>query len=134
MNLTPLSTAELEFPKIGRFCVVSIALVCALTGAGTAKMITSDVIYQDSSTVLQGYLAYDDSFTGHRPGILVIHEWNGLGSYVKMRAEQLAKLGYVAFGADIYGKGIRPATTAESAKQAGIYRADRLLPTSSLLA
>jgi len=33
----------------------------------------------------------------------------------------------VAFGADIYGKGVRPATTEEAAKQAGIYRADRAL-------
>jgi len=37
-----------------------------------------------------------------------VHEWNGLGKYVKSRAEKLAQLGYVAFAADIYGKGVRP--------------------------
>ncbi len=65
-------------------------------------------------------MAYDDSVQGKRPGILVVHEWNGLGHYAKGRVEQLAKLGYVAFAADIYGKGVRPETmeacTAESTK------------------
>jgi dienelactone hydrolase len=92
-----------------------------------AKLITQTVDYPDGDTVLQGYLAYDDSFTGKRPGVLVVHEWNGLGKYVQSRCEQLAKLGYVAFGADIYGKGVRPegaqACMAESSK----YKKDRAL-------
>jgi dienelactone hydrolase len=41
---------------------------------------------------------------------------------VKKRAEQLAALGYVAFAADIYGKGVRPATPELSGKEAGKYR------------
>ena len=36
-----------------------------------------------------------------------------------MRSEQLAKLGYVAFAADIYGKGIRPKMLKEAGKLAG---------------
>ncbi|WP_416235661.1 dienelactone hydrolase family protein [Nodularia sp. UHCC 0506] len=32
-----------------------------------------------------------------------MHEWKGLQSFVKERTEELAKLGYVAFAADIYG-------------------------------
>ncbi len=83
---------------------------------------------------MQGYLVYDDSMKGKRPGILIVHEWNGLGSYVKMRAEQIAKLGYVAFCADIYGKGIRPKNMEESNKQAGIYRADRMLMRKRVIA
>ncbi|HET6420705.1 MAG TPA: dienelactone hydrolase family protein, partial [Geobacteraceae bacterium] len=44
------------------------------------------------------------------------------------RVEQLARLGYVAFGADIYGKGIRPATPEAAAREAAKYRgADRSL-------
>ena len=57
---------------------------------------------------LEGFLAYDDSFTGKRPGILVVHEWKGLNDYAKRRAKMLAQLGYVAFAADIYGKGHTP--------------------------
>ena len=39
----------------------------------------------------------------------------------------LAKLGYVAFCADIYGKAIRPQTTQDAGAQAGKYKGDRQL-------
>jgi dienelactone hydrolase len=51
----------------------------------------------------------------------------GLTSYEKMRAEQLASLGYMAFAADIYGKGIRPQNPQDASAQAGIYYKDRQL-------
>jgi dienelactone hydrolase len=51
----------------------------------------------------------------------------GIKDYEMKRAEQIAALGYVAFAADIYGKGIRPMTPADAAKQATIYRSDRKL-------
>jgi dienelactone hydrolase len=54
---------------------------------------------------------------GKRPGALAVHEWKGLGDYVKRRTEQLARLGYVAFAADIYGKGIRPNNPKDAAAQ-----------------
>ncbi len=108
-------------------CITFFGILFALNDPASAEVITKDVEYKDGDTVLQGYLAYDSSIKGKRPGVLIIHEWDGLGSYVKMRAGQIAKLGYVAFCADIYGKGIRPKTMEESARQAGIYRADREL-------
>jgi dienelactone hydrolase len=59
--------------------------------------------------------------------VLVVHDWTGLGPYVKRRCEELAKLGYVAFGADIYGKGVRPSTHEEAGRLAGMYVKDRAL-------
>ncbi len=67
-----------------------------------AAIQTRNIEYKHGDTVLEGYLAYDDSITGKLPGVLVVHEWNGLQSFVKERTEELAKLGYVAFAADIY--------------------------------
>jgi dienelactone hydrolase len=102
--------------------------VLALAGTAEAKVITETVEYRQGDTVLEGYLAYDDATVGTRPGVLVIHEWTGLGDYVKMRVVQLAHLGYVAFAPDIYGKGIRPATAEAAAREAAKYRgADRSL-------
>lgn len=46
----------------------------------------------------------------------------GVGDFVMMRAEQMAKLGYVSFVADIYGKGIRPKDAKEAGALAGKYR------------
>jgi dienelactone hydrolase len=87
-----------------------------------AEIHRETVEYKDGDTVLEGYVAYDDSIAGKRPGVLVVHQWTGLGDYEKKRCDMLAQLGYVAFAADIYGKGVRPKNTAEAGAQAGKYR------------
>jgi len=101
--------------------------VLMVTSVANATVQTKVVQYKQGDAVLEGYLAWDDATQGQRPGVLVVHEWTGLGDYAKTRARQLAKLGYVAFAADIYGKGIRPKTPQETGAQAGIYKQDRAL-------
>ena len=83
-------------------------LLLALASQLQAAVQTKTIEYKEGDQVLEGYLAWDDATAGPRPGVLVVHEWTGLGDYVKMRCRKLAELGYVAFGADIYGKGVRP--------------------------
>ncbi|MDB6020685.1 MAG: Dienelactone hydrolase [Pedosphaera sp.] len=103
-----------------------VTLGCVL--AARAQLHTEAVEYRDGDTVLEGYLAYDDSAAkGKRPGVLVVHQWKGLGDYEKKRAEMLAKLGYVAFAADIYGKGIRPQDPQSAGAEAGKYKSNRAL-------
>jgi dienelactone hydrolase len=104
-------------------------IILALTWGATtlAAMHTETVEYKQGTTVCEGYLAYDDAVQGRRPAVLVIHQWTGLNDYVRSRCQQLAKLGYIAFGADIYGKGVRPQTPDEAGKEAGKYRGDRAL-------
>jgi len=92
-----------------------------------AKLQSRTVEYQQGDAVLEGYLAYDDKFKGARPGVMVVHEWNGIEDYTRSRADQLAALGYVAFAADIYGKGMRPVSMEDAAKTSGKYKADPLL-------
>ena len=95
-----------------------------------AGVVTEVVDYRHSDVVLEGYLTYDGEVEGKRPGVLIVHQWKGLGDYEKMRAGQLAELGYVAFALDMYGKGIRPKDRTEAGEQAGKYRADRALMRS----
>src|SRR5262249_40036734 len=76
-----------------------------LVGPAMAEVKTKTITYEHDGTTLKGYLAYDDAVKGKRPGVLVVHEWWGLNEYAKKRAEQLAKLGYVAFAPDMYGAG-----------------------------
>ena len=100
----------------------ALFLLTALSAAAAlplpAKLITQPVAYEHAGVKLAGYLAYDDtkvSAAKPAPGVLVVPEWWGLTDYAKGRADQLAKLGYVAFAADMYGAGV---TTTE-AKKAG---------------
>lgn len=99
-----------------------------------AAIKTETIEYKDGDTALEGYLAYDDAIKEKRPAVLVVHEWTGIGPYVKKRCEQIAALGYAAFAIDIYGKGIRPADVNEAARQAAIYRGDRQLMRKRALA
>src|ERR1051325_1381378 len=92
-----------------------------------ADIVTKSVEYKEGDTTLEGFVAYDNSVKNSRPGVLIVHQWKGLGDYEKMRAEMLAKMGYVAFACDIYGKGVRPASMQEAGAQAGKYKSDRAL-------
>lgn len=92
-----------------------------------AKLQTQTVEYKDGDTTLEGYLAYDDSFQGKRPGILVVHEWTGLGKFARSKADQMAQLGYVAFAADIYGKGVRPEKVEDCMATSSIFYKNRAL-------
>lgn len=97
-----------------RWMVCAIALV-SMAATVQGKVVTKDIDYQAGDTQLSGYLAYDDSIPDKAPGVIVVHEWWGNTDYPKMRARQLAELGYVAFAADMYGKG----KTTDDPKQAG---------------
>jgi dienelactone hydrolase len=109
-----------------RFLVVMTVLAVGVSSV-SAEVRTKVVEYSQGKTALEGYLAWDDTVKGPRPGVLVVHEWTGLGTYVESRAVQLAKLGYVAFCADIYGKGVRPSTPEAAGKTSTIYKNDRTL-------
>jgi dienelactone hydrolase len=73
-----------------------------------AEHVSETVEYKQGDTVLEGYAVYDNATQGKRPGVQVVHQWQGLGAYEKKRAEMLAGLGLNVFAVDISGKGIRP--------------------------
>jgi dienelactone hydrolase len=98
-----------------------------VAGRAQSEIQAREVDYKDGATVLQGAVIYDDAFSGTRPGVLVFHEWMGRTEYERGRAEQLARLGYVAFIADVYGKGVRPKNADEAREQATKYKSDRPL-------
>ena len=88
----------------------------------SAEVITKPITYEHGGVKLEGYLAYDDAVASAEkrvPGVLVLPEWWGVTEYPKSRAEQLARLGYVAFAADMYGAGV---TTTDAKKASELAR------------
>ena len=106
-----------------------LKVICLLAAGlpAFAAIKTETVEYKEGDTILEGVLIYDDAIVNKRPGVLIVHQWKGLTDYEKKRGEMLAKLGYVAFAADIYGKGTRPKDTKEAGQFAGKYKNDRAL-------
>jgi len=98
-----------------------------------AALVERAVEYEQDGVVLEGFHVYDDAVQGKRPGVMVVHQWTGLGEHEKERSRRLAELGYNVFAADIYGKGVRP-KPPESGKEAGKYKADRDLFRARLAA
>ncbi len=82
-----------------------MGLFVMMTAPAYAKVVGETINYTVDGVALSGYLAYDDSVKGKRPGILVVHEWWGHNAYARKRADMLAKMGYSAFALDMYGKG-----------------------------
>ena len=105
----------------------AVVAILAMVFPAAARVKTELVEYKQGDVVLQGYIAFDEAVTGKRPGVLVIHDWMGVSDDTKMRAEMLAKLGYVALTADIYGKGVRPKNSQEASAEAGKFYQDRAL-------
>src|SRR5262245_2488883 len=108
-------------------CIMKIllaSLVALLVSQASvrAELKTSTVDYKVGDQAFKGYLAYDDAVQGKRPGILVVHEWWGLNDYARKRADQLAKMGYVAFAVDMYGDGKTTDHPKEAGEMAGVVR------------
>src|ERR1043165_5727391 len=105
-----------------RNILATIPVLLAFAMPASAKLVTRAVAYEHDGVKLEGYLAYDDtkaSAGSKAPGVLVIPEWWGLNEYPKSRAEQLAKLGYVAFAADMYGAGVVTGDKTKAGELAG---------------
>jgi len=97
--------------KRRNFSTYLILLTMAVLSSGFGEKTTSSKIKEENisytvgGTVYKGFIAYDENAKGKRPAVLVVHEWWGLTDYPKMRARELAKLGYIAFAVDMFGNG-----------------------------
>src|SRR5262249_41964656 len=58
------------------------------------------VSYPSGSETVSGYLAVPQG-GGKHPAIVVIHEWWGLNDWIKSKADDFAKQGYVALAVDL---------------------------------
>ena len=92
-----------------------------------AEVRTETVEYRDGDTVLEGFLAFDAKSAAKRPGVMIVHNWMGVGPHVKKTAEKLAAMGYTVLAADIYGKGAQPKDQKGASEIAGKFKNDRPL-------
>lgn len=105
----------------------TMAIIGVQAGKANAAVKVDTVNYKQGDTALEGWLVYDDAKQGKRPGVVIFPAWMGPTAEEKESAERLAKMGYVAFVADVYGKGIRPNNPKDAAAESGKYMKDRPL-------
>ena len=88
------------------------------------KFKEENITYAGDSITMNGFVVYDENMGGTRPAVLVVHEWWGLNDYSKMRARELAKLGYIAMAVDMYGNGKQADNPDSAGKLSGAFYAD----------
>lgn len=113
--------------------VMKLMLLLAFMAA-CAAFASKPVEYKDGEAVLQGALAVPKDVKAGTPIVLIVHDWNGIDAYEEGRADQIAKLGYIGFAIDVYGKGVRPKNAQESAAEAGKYYSNNALLRSRVKA
>lgn len=100
-----------------------VLLVAFVLGSASA----AELAYPEGDVTCRGYLASPAAGGGAVPGVVVLPAWMGLDEHARRSADELAKLGYIALAADIYGSGTRAKDAAEAGRMAGGFRNDRAL-------
>ena len=108
-------------------------LLDSVPAPGTAVE-TGTVRYACGDAELEGFLAAPADSADRRPAVLVLHDWAGMTDHVRVRAQMLARLGYVALAGDVFGVDEQPASPEESAAAAGRYYGDVELFRARVLA
>ncbi len=93
-------------------CTMATALLFA--PLAQAEILAKPWVYQINNQPFEGYIGQNTGFGKDQPIVILIHDWNGLDQYEKMRTNMLSTQGYTVFAVDLYGQGIRPKNTEES--------------------
>ncbi len=110
-----------------RSSLLSVLLLSLMSLSAHAKINLVKVEYKDGDKTFEGVVATDSAQKGKKPGVIVFHNWMGVTAETESKITELAKLGYVAMAADIYGKGVHPKDAKEAGELAAMYKNDRKL-------
>jgi len=86
-----------------RICTVIVVLLLAPSLYAGVK--SEPFEYKAGEKNFKGAFYYQTKATQKLPGIIFLHDYQGLDKISKQRAQELAKLGYAVLAADLYGDG-----------------------------
>ncbi|TDO21453.1 dienelactone hydrolase family protein [Pedobacter duraquae] len=99
----------------------SITIILSLV-VSTAFAQLKPVSYTDGSQKLNGLSISPAKGNMKKAGVLILPAWKGIDKHAKDAAEDLSKLGYYAFVADIYGEGNYPTDNKSAGEKSGYYK------------
>lgn len=112
---------------LARLLPVAAFLLLPVGLRAEAPIETKTITYKIGNETFEGCVSRPVKAAGKLPGVLVAHDWTGYGPFPKARAEQLAKLGYVALALDMYGQGVHANNPGEAQKLSGVFYQDASL-------
>jgi dienelactone hydrolase len=102
--------------------ILSTLLVLSIFSLNSMAQSLIPLPYQDSSQKFVGLIT--ENSKDNMPAVLILPAWKGIDNEAKQAALDLAKEGYVAMIADIYGIGNVPQDNQAAAKQSGLFKTD----------
>ncbi len=81
--------------------------------------------YREDDALFEARVYWDDDRAEPRPGVMVSHAWRGRSDFENGRAEAMARLGYIGFALDLYGKGILGRNNEENQRLMQPFMQDR---------
>jgi dienelactone hydrolase len=96
-------------------------------------IVTREFDYEVNGTTFDGAVALDETRAGRRPAVMVYHGWEGRSDAQMEFARSLAKLGYVGFACDIFGKGIRGDVSGDNSALIAPFLRDRAMLRTRLI-
>jgi dienelactone hydrolase len=88
-------------------------------------MIEKHIEYEHDGTLLEGFLAYEQTKSGALPAVLISHAWSWRSDFECDKARALAERGYAGFALDLYGKGVLGGGPDENSKLMQPFLEDR---------
>jgi dienelactone hydrolase len=107
--------------------IIAFLLALLVAGSARADVVVRPIEYKHGDAALEGLLAYDSATSGRRGGVLIAMDAAGNGTLARQRAMQFARLGYAAFAADLFGKGVTPKDSADATRRLRLGESDRTL-------
>jgi dienelactone hydrolase len=100
----------------------------------TVDVLNEPLEYRDGEVLCEGHVAFNTLSRARRPCVLIAHAWDGPNEQIRTKASDLARLGYLGFALDVYGKGIRGGVSDDNTELMAPYIGDRALLRRRLLA
>ena len=108
-----------------RHWLLCLFVLSAFAGSLHANVLIKRVEYRYENTAFVGAVVFDPAVTGRRPGVLLADEKGSTSAEARTRAAHIARLGYVVFIADLYGKEVpAPKNPADAGALAGLVEGD----------
>jgi dienelactone hydrolase len=101
--------------------IFATSVVPAVTG----PVSSSAVNYDFQGTTFQGYLFSTSNVSNdYQPAVLLLPDADGITAFAKSKAAVFAQAGYLVFLADLYGRGVTPASLTDQTTRVEYLRAN----------
>lgn len=127
---------NLNLKLVSSTILMGAAIACGSLMAlpAAADVVANPYTYTIDGQPFEGYFAQNEGFGEDQPVVVLIHDWDGIDRYEKMRANMLSTQGYTVLAIDLYGQGVRPQTVEEARTESGKLYGDRQLMRQRLFA